>query len=375
MKHRHLSAFLFLGLIASTAVKAEQKNLSIIGSIPAQLQIQPTVKRGLEIATPQFKQISLQKIQLSTQATQYLIKHKSKPLVDLIPASSSSSKVQLGMNNVPVLDQGAHGTCVTFADTAAINAVLGKGDYISQLCNLELGSTLEQLAGTDEQGQPKYPSGWDGSNNSYVLKQINDYGIVNKTYQKQKGCGDKNETAYPLTDENNIGIPMSVEKFTSISEATTESVYTKDLLRIEDSFSETTDMEVVLKNVKTALASGHRVVFGTLVDLNDDFQYIMGALGTYNNIKNNSWVYTPKIMNDIIANVNAQLPVAGHAMIITGFDDNAYIVGARGEKHKGVLTLRNSWGEEVGDEGNYYMSYDYFTQLVDEVIEISPTKV
>ena len=71
------------------------------------------------------------------------------------PKDGLSSSIDLGMNNVPVLDQGSHGTCVTFATTAAVDAVLGKGDYVSQLCNLELGATLEQFG--------YYPSGWDGS--------------------------------------------------------------------------------------------------------------------------------------------------------------------------------------------------------------------
>jgi C1A family cysteine protease len=40
------------------------------------------------------------------------------------------SSVNLGMNNVPVLDQGRHGTCATFATTAAVDAALGQGDYV-----------------------------------------------------------------------------------------------------------------------------------------------------------------------------------------------------------------------------------------------------
>ena len=64
-------------------------------------------------------------------------------------------RILLGMNNVPVLDQGSHGTCVTFAITAAIDAALSKGDYISQLCQLELGTYLEPMGYS--------VSGWDGS--------------------------------------------------------------------------------------------------------------------------------------------------------------------------------------------------------------------
>ena len=50
----------------------------------------------------------------------------------------------IGMNNVPVLDQGRHGSCATFAATGALDAALtkpsGELGYISQLCNLDLGN-------------------------------------------------------------------------------------------------------------------------------------------------------------------------------------------------------------------------------------------
>ena len=47
-------------------------------------------------------------------------------------------QVDLGMANVPVLDQGAYGTCVTFSSTAALDAILAQGDFVSQQCSLEL---------------------------------------------------------------------------------------------------------------------------------------------------------------------------------------------------------------------------------------------
>ena len=59
-------------------------------------------------------------------------------------------------------------------------------------------------------------------------------------------------------------------------------------------------------------------------------------------------------------------------MIITGYDDEAVVMGPKKEKHKGVLTLRNSWSEEAGDHGNYYMTYDHFKTLTLEASEITP---
>lgn len=44
----------------------------------------------------------------------------------IIPFNKSKGAVDIGMANVPVLDQGAYGTCVTFAATAALDARLKK---------------------------------------------------------------------------------------------------------------------------------------------------------------------------------------------------------------------------------------------------------
>jgi C1A family cysteine protease len=59
--------------------------------------------------------------------------------------------------------------------------------------------------------------------------------------------------------------------------------------------------------------------------------------------------------------------MAGHEMIIIGYDDNAIAVDQDGNSHQGLLFLRNSMGDDVGDNGNNYMSYDFFEKFVDEV--------
>jgi C1A family cysteine protease len=45
----------------------------------------------------------------------------------------------------------------------------------------------------------------------------------------------------------------------------------------------------------------------------------------------------------------------GHEMIIIGYNDNAK-----------VLKLRNSWGPDRGDNGDFYMSYDYYQLMVND---------
>ncbi|WBV63527.1 hypothetical protein PGH43_01250 [Legionella pneumophila 130b] len=96
---------------------------------------------------PAIQQIKLLKMQLSNSAIKALARKTDITLKKpntITTSTALPSKVELGMNNVPVLNQGSFGTCVTFATTAAIDAALNKGDYISQLCQLQLGLYLEK---------------------------------------------------------------------------------------------------------------------------------------------------------------------------------------------------------------------------------------
>ena len=92
---------------------------------------------------------------------------------------------------------------------------------------------------------------------------------------------------------------------------------------------------------------------------------MMGAVGTRNS-DFDTWVLTPEIARDIYLRPK----FGGHEMIITGYDDEAVATDDQGRKHKGLFTLRNSWGDKIGDKGNFYMSYDYFKVLVIEAQRI-----
>lgn len=45
-----------------------------------------------------------------------------------------------------------------------------------------------------------------------------------------------------------------------------------------------------------------------------------------------------------------EISLGGHALLAGGYDDN-----------KQHFIVRNSWGEEFGDKGYYYIPYDFFT--------------
>ncbi|MGQ3889475.1 C1 family peptidase [Legionella sp. CNM-1927-20] len=308
------------------------------------------------IKSEQPKEIRLLKIKLSTKEKE-LIHLKARNLlasVNPIATYRGPEHIQLGMNTVPVLDQGRHGTCVTFAVTAAIDAALNKGDYISQLCQLQLGNYLAQNG---------YGfSGWDGSLARTVLNQMETFGIVNKEQEADIGCGGLNK--YPHEGEDPV-TAMPLEEFHRISEPLNlDEIQSSPILDPYQAFNDRIDTNKTLAEVKKALLSGDRVTFA--VFLVDYDLGVVGAVGS-KNAPHDTWVLTPIIARDAWLNTDF---AAGHEMVITGFDDNAVARDDEGNEYRGLLTLRNSWGKSLGDQGNFYMSYDYFKLLAFEAQRI-----
>jgi hypothetical protein len=265
------------------------------------------------------------------------------------------AEVDIGMNEVPVLDQGMHGTCVTFAVAAALDAALGQGDYISELCNLELGKYLEN--------EGYAMSGWNGTDGGIVLDQILLFGIVSKDTQSTKSCA--NVTEYPVDDADNTASQMTLEEFKSKSENINSKIQTVEHLNfIKRFFSEFNDKKLAadtLDIVKKSLINKHRLVFATFLLLPQVGDCKVGACATYH-ANHDTWAITKELKQDIL--------LAAHEMVIIGYDDNAEAIDQAGKKHRGLLILRNSWGKDVGDNGNYYMSYDFFKRFAFEVHEI-----
>lgn len=359
MKIAKLLAILSFSITTISSACAEELPFKVIGTTLA------TVSKGrstLLSANPASKQILLQKIELSNDAKKNLIARlealESSPMLYKTNASAYTlpATIDLKMNGVPVLDQGKHGTCVTFATTAAIDAAYGKGNYISQLCNLSLGNYLART-------QAGYDSGWDGSTNALVMSQIKRYGIISMSYQLTEGCAGVKE--YPLMDATNHGNELNADEFSVHSENIMATMSTANLLKAGDAFTKRDNSDVIFGNAKSALANEHRILIGFLLDDSDGSA---GAYGTYQS-KDDSWIITSQIHKHF----KRRRIVSGHAIIITGYDDNAIIHGPNNTEHKGAFILRNSWGDMSGDHGNYYMSYEYFKTFVDEAIELKPT--
>src|SRR4029078_10172789 len=207
------------------------------------------------------------------------------------------------MENVPVLHQGDQGTCVTFAVTGAIDALLKKGDYISQLCNLSLGAYLESI---DE--EEEYPSGWEGSDGETVLGQIQKYGIMTIDTQKSQGCGSERKTfTYPIHLDGDKGAPMTPADFARFAEPMNHQIYWKSLLHINNAFSKKAHEENVVMNVKQALTNGHRVIIDNALDITGELFQYLGAMGK-SHTEHDTWIVTEQVKEDMRKLADENIP-------------------------------------------------------------------
>ena len=305
-----------------------------------------------------LKSVAISQIQVSSQVKNMLASRLKQPKIkpSFSIFSSLPAKVQLGMNGVPVLDQGVHGTCATFAITAALDAISNtKTDYYSQLCPLSLGLYLEENSFAS--------NGWNGATIHGLLNFYDTFGLVTKANESSYGCGGMN--AYPLMS-NTKPMPMSIEDYHRIAEPMYYSNASDYSILFDfNSWAKKYAANDLINKVKSELNYGNRVVIGVLVPNTD---YL--GLNASNKAEHDTWTLTPQIEQALQMLSFIFTNFGGHAMVITGYDDNAIVVDEQGQQHKGLFTLRNSWGTDVGDQGDFYMSYDYFNLLTIELASI-----
>lgn len=314
---------------------------------------------------PTRMKVYLMNIKLAPQQKRKLGSYPASDDTASYLASSSRlpSKVELGMNNVPVLNQGLHGACTTFAVTAALDAILNKGDFISELCTLQLGEYLSRRSYS--------MSGWEGSLNPFILNRYLEYGYVSKADQSFYGCGGLKD--YPVDDEDYIGDEMTPEDYFHISQDLRDDVHWYSLLtpyqRFYMPYASTNTPNQLIGAIKQSLArkdaqTSSRVLVSVLLPV---AYCSAGACGKLHE-SNDTWTIT----NSIRADANPD--IGGHAMIITGYDDDAIVTDEEGGRHKGVFILRNSWSEKAGDHGDFYMTYEFFKHFIfsAEVVAYAP---
>lgn len=219
--------------------------------------------------------------------------------------------VDLGMNGVPVLDQGQEGTCVTFSTTASLDAIIGEGDLISQQCSLMLDDALGQ-------------NYWDGAYYpSQIIQPLQQYGVVS-----QVGC----PVDYPDSSQT-----IDIATYQSLV-CSSESAIVQN---VEYEYFAAFDLNAL----KTAIQQGHRVLIG--------FHVYAGAQQAVQGFDVNGnvgglWACKQGKSANYCKNSNA-----GHEVVVIGYDDKQQL-----------LKIRNSWGVSVGEEGDYYMTYTFASSMI-----------
>ena len=335
------SRFFILGSLACIiSAQASERNVpqyKVTGSTQFYIPIAPPSNlsqtdglKNYPTATERsgFKLISLMNLEPSEQLKQKRAKQleaasKEKDYIKngITPFSSSKGAVDLGMNNVPVLDQGAYGTCVTFSSTAALDALLGKGDYIDQQCSLE----LDEIDSKDD----TYPEGGlngDYWNGAYIASQVINPILQQGSIKKGDCFGD----TYP----NQYASLTSLDQYTDKSD--------KDSFK---SVKEVFNQNLTLDAVKNALNQGHRVVFGSTIG-----SLVQGFSVKVGKTKSSGGLWACKQSTTTTDYCTTQ--AGGHEIVIIGYDDA-----------QELLKIRNSWGPETGDNGDYYMTYSYFDRM------------
>jgi len=347
---RKLITTVIIGLMAQAASAAPYR---VVGTIPTVVNTQAPANRSLDAHEyPSNKIVQLMKIELSDDAKQDLVDKVTaleQPVARSMTITDSNlpPSLNIGMNNIPVLDQGQHGSCVTFAVSGALDAIIQRGDYVSELCSLELGSTLQAA-------NKNYMSGWNGSDAPIVFAQFSKYGLVNMDKQAAGVCSGV--TTYPLFDENDTGTPMSIADYKLNSETIPTGVKLNTIVDVSSHLMKPAAADKAITSIKTSLNAGHRVLIGTMLDIYVDNRD--GAVGKLN-ARNDTWMMTPAIVSD----VKKKIIDAAHEMVITGYDDTAVVTGPDGVQETGVFVLRNSWGTRAGDHGTFYMTYNHFKSL------------
>lgn len=343
------------------------ESITLLGTTQQSISRTRSFQAGKRLATAAhypnpIQQVTLLKVKLSDTAKRAIrARLHSAQSANAMTINASFGhyprQVQLGMNGVPVLDQGLHGACVLFATTAAVDAVIGQGDYISQLCQLELGTYL--------QNNSYALSGWDGSLGKFVKGQLEMFGIVPKSTQLANGCAGVTE--YPTSGQA-VSEELSVFDYHQMSESLEEHGVTIEPLMLPEQVNASfQDQERLLFKIKRILNQGDRVTMGVfIVGLN---RGNVGALGTHH-VSNDTWVMTSQSTEDF--NDDDQFGL--HELIVTGYDDDAIATDASGRISRGLVTLRNSWSDQVGDQGDFYMSYNYFKTFLMEAQHIRQSR-
>jgi len=316
-----------------------------------------------------------------SQRTQDLERIKSMNLsLDISPKSISTAApvYALGskateMNNVPVLDQGSYGTCVTYSTTAALDALtsLDKGsqgsDTISQNCFLS--TDLTGLGGVDY----VLPKGfWDGAVLTNLFPAVQSIGVLTKQACKTNfgfntdddALAAANSSATSAATPFPYGTITQAKYTTAINSDDASTQLSAQIQKFQinsvDSSTSTGNYDL-LSSIKTAINNKHLVLLSFLI-------YLTAPEDSGGNIilSDSSTTFRCVPTDGSYKGVNVcekfSNDVGGHEVVVVGYDD----ANQR-------LIIRNSWASTTGDNGDYYISYDYIasntTNAMSEIVD------
>jgi C1A family cysteine protease len=300
--------YLLLIILYSSVQAGSLDNLRIIGDVPVILKNNETGEN---------KKISLLKLDLTKEHEDELNERINS--LNELNNNFVSSLVQvfdLGMENVPVLDQGPEPTCITFAVSALVNAYKKAGDFISQQCLLQFSESIATY---------ECPNAWQGSWSTCILGQIKNYGVVNK-----KDCPNQ----YPNKSAGRLDYYTHMQLSNNGQWSQNYNIY--KVTNAND-----------INTIKSLLSQKKRILVEFFIN---KYNNVGDPIDDY---KTGLWQLPDNTTNaQQVCGYNMQ-NCAGHSVVITGYDDN-----------RQLLKVRNSWGTEFGAKGDYYMSYNFFRVMV-----------
>lgn len=328
--------FILLGYIP---LAYSQIGVKIIGTRPAML-VNTAKQSAFAIKEPKkYKSIRLLKLKFSPE----FIKAFQKKAKRLTSQPTNNHRYpghpfpykQLGMNGVPVFDQGTYGTCTTFAVTSVLNAEFyahkganGDGNYLSQQCLL----AYDQL--------------WNGAIIPEVLNTIEHIGGISRSlcpYQYPATSEHLDDSHYrQLSQQDMAGAQLRHHTWSHFSPISTDG------------------NDAMIQAMLNAIDAGHRLVISTLI-----LPGLSGTIGAPINGYSSGLWQLPDGKQSAEALCGHKLEqCSGHTLIVIGYDLIHHL-----------FLLRNSWGSGVGVKGDYYMSFAYAKLMINEIYQVTGGKL
>ncbi|AGK95986.1 phage holin [Clostridium pasteurianum] len=212
----------------------------------------------------------------------------------------------------PLFDQGQEGSCTA-------NAGAGDREYMLQKDSIKLSRQF--LYNVERIIEGTFPDD-NGAQMRTICKALNKYGISEESY-------------LPYNEEN-------------LSAAPSEESYKNALqYRISSYYRVLSETEI-----RQALSQGQAVLLGMIVYEN------------FEDVGSDGLVRMP--------NKKTEQILGGHSVLIVGYRDNVKnkfktLINKLIGKSNGYFIVRNSWGENWGDKGYFYLPYEVFSRIKQDI--------